>query len=94
MAALSELGTVDEPRIGSMIAHESGKAFPVDATEFPEFVYGMEVGDYALAAIGNDEWIISQRRTLAILYRYQHAMASVRDTLEKNLTLLRERAEN
>ena len=93
-AALSELGTVGDPRIGTIIAQESGKAFPVDATEYPEFVYGMEMGDFALAAIGNDEWVALQRHTLAILYRYQLAMASVRDTLEQNLTLLRERANN
>ena len=89
-----ELGTVDDPRIGTIIAHESGKAFPVDATEYPEFVYGMEMGDFALAAIGNDEWVTTQRRTLAILYRYQLAMASVKDTLEQKLTLLRARANN
>ncbi len=93
-AALNELGTVDDPRIGTIIAQESGKAFPVDATEYPEFVYGMEMGDFALAAIGNDEWVTLQRHTLAILYRYQLAMTLVRDTLEQNLTLLRERANN
>ena len=54
----------------------------------------MEMGDFALAAIGNDEWAALQRHTLAILYRYQNAMASVKDTLEQNLTLLRERANN
>jgi hypothetical protein len=93
-AALNELGTVDDPRIGTIIAQESGKAFPVDATEYPEFVYGMEMGDFALAAIGNDEWVALYRHTLAILYRYQQAMLIVRDKLEQNLTLLRERANN
>ena len=93
-AALNKLGTVDDPRIGTIIAQESGKAFPVDATKFPEFVYGMEVGDFALAAIASDEWVAVQRQTLAILYRYQLAATSVRDTLEQNLTLLRERAND
>jgi hypothetical protein len=93
-AALNELGTVDDPRIGTIIAQESGKAFPVDATEFPEFVYGMKMGDFALAAIASEEWVALQRHTLAILYRYQSAMASVKETLERNLTLLRERANN
>jgi hypothetical protein len=93
-AALNELGTVDDPRIGTIIAQESGKVFPVDATEYPEFVYGMEIGDFALAAIGNVEWVVLQRHILAILYRYQQAMVIVRDTLEQNLTLLRERANN
>jgi len=93
-AALSELGTVDEPRIGTIIAQESGKAFPNDVAEYPYFTHGMEPGDFALAAIGNDEWVALQRHTLGMLFRYQHAMASVRDTLEQNLTLLRERANN
>ena len=93
-AALNELGTVGEPRIGTIIAHESGKAFPNDVAEYPWFTHGMEPGDFALAAIGNDEWVTLQRHTLVLLYRYQHAMTPVRDTLEQNLTSLRERAGN
>jgi hypothetical protein len=93
-AALRVLGTVNEPRIAERIAQKSGKAFPNDVMEYSHSMHGMELGDFALAAIADDEWVANQRQTLGMLWRYREDLLSVRETLEQNLTLLRERTGN
>ena len=47
-----------------------------------------------IAVLDADEWVANQRHLLNLLYSYQEQLASVRDTLKRNLTLLRERARN
>ena len=54
-------------------------------------VMGMELGAFALAAFSDDEWVAHQRHLLNLLWRYRRQVDSVRDTLEQNLALLRER---
>ncbi|HSG96892.1 MAG TPA: hypothetical protein VLA11_02780, partial [Woeseiaceae bacterium] len=55
---------------------------------------GMELGEFALAAFADDEWVAHQRQKLSLLSRYRQQVDSVRETLEQNLVLLRERAED
>jgi len=93
-AALRELGTLYEPRIGARIAQRSGKAYSNDVTDYSYYGYGMAVGDFALAAFADDEWVAGKRHTLDLLERYQNELVSVREKLERNLTLLHERAIN
>jgi hypothetical protein len=93
-AALRQLGAIDEPRIATSIAEKSGKAFPNDIMELSNSMHGMEPGDFALAAIADDEWVANQRQTLGMLWRYQRDLVSVRETLEQNLTVLRQRTRN
>ena len=93
-AALGELGTRTERSISVTIARNSGERFSQDAMEDDFWSYGMESGAFARAAIANDEWVAYQHHILNLLYSYQIEMAAIRDTLERNLTLLRERARN
>ncbi len=93
-AALRELGTLDGPRIETKIAQKSGKAYSNEAAEYSYYGYGMDTGDFALAAIADDEWVANWRHILGLLERYQNDLVSVRETLERNLTLMHERAIN
>ena len=51
-------------------------------------------GAFARAAIANDEWVAYQLHVLNLLYSYEVEMAAIQQTLEHNLTLLREREKN
>jgi len=93
-AALRELGTLDGPRIETKIAQESGKAYSNEAAEYSYYGHGMDAGDFALAAIADDEWVAHWRHILGLLERYQNDLVSVRETLERNLSLIHERAIN
>ena len=93
-AALRALGTVHGPRISTNIAQKSLKAFPNNLMEYSHSMNGMEWGDFALAAIADDEWIANQRQVLSMLRRYQEDLFSVQEILEQNVTLLRERTRN
>jgi hypothetical protein len=89
-AALWELGTIAGPRIASKIAQRSGEAYSGNLQDSGA-VMGMELGAFALAAFSDDEWLAHQRHLLNLLWRYRGQVDSVRDTLEQNLALLRER---
>lgn len=91
-AALRELGAVDEPRVATKIAQDSSKAVPNDVMEYSQFMNGMEPGDFALAAIADDEYVAIQHQTLGMLLRYQADLIWVREKLEQNLILLHERS--
>ena len=60
--------------------------------EYNYWTYGMESGAFTRAIIADDEWVATQRHLLNLLYDYQMQLASVRDILKRNLTLVRERA--
>jgi hypothetical protein len=92
-AALRELGTIAGPRIASKIAQRSGEGYSSDVTNYG-MALGMELGEFALAAFADDEWVAHQRQKLSLLSRYRQQVDSVRETLEQNLVLLRERAED
>jgi hypothetical protein len=53
---------------------------------------GMNLGDFALDLFADDEWVAHQRHLLNLLSRYRRQVGSVRDILEQNLALLRDRA--
>jgi hypothetical protein len=89
-AALRELGTIAGPRIGSKIAQKSDEGYSGNLQD-SGVVMGMELGAFALAAFSDDEWVAHQRHLLNLLWRYRRQVDSVRDTLEQNLALLRER---
>jgi hypothetical protein len=89
-AALRELGTIAGPRIASKIAQRSGEAYSSDLNNYSTAM-GMELGDFALAAFSDDEWVAHQRHLLNLMARYRGQVDSVRDILEQNLALLRER---
>ena len=89
-AALRELGTIAGPRIAAKIAQKSGEAYSGNLKESGA-VMGMELGAFALAAFSDDEWVANQRHLLNLLWRYRRQVDSVRETLEQNLALLRER---
>lgn len=89
-AALRQLGTLTGPRIESKIAQRSGEANHRNVTG-SGFIFGMETGRFALAALADDEWVAHQRHVLNLLLRYRREVDSVRDTLKQNLSLLRER---
>ena len=89
-AALRDLGTITGPKLESKIAQRSGEANSDDVKDY-EFGFGMETGHFALVAFADDEWVAHQRLLLHLLSRYQTEVKSVRDTLEQNLSLLRER---
>jgi len=93
-AALRELGAVYEPRIATKITQNSSKAVPNEVMEYSQSLHGMEPGDFALAAIADDEYVANQRQTLGMLLRYRADLIWVRDELEQNLILLRERSGN
>ena len=93
-AALRQLGAVEEPRIGTKIARNSNKAVPNEVMEYSQSLHGMEPGDFALAAMADDEYVANQRQTLGMLLRYRADLIWVRDELEQNLILLRERSGN
>jgi hypothetical protein len=90
-AALRELGTLIGPRISARIAQKSSKENSYETREYSNDEYGMGPGDFALAAIADDEWVANERHVLDLLTRYQTQLEFVRKTLEQNLTLLRER---
>jgi len=90
-AALRELGTLDGPRIETKIAQNSGRAYSSSAAEYSYGGYGMDRGDFALAAIADDEWIANWRHILSLLERYQNDLVSVRGILERNLAMMHER---
>ena len=92
--ALRVKGTLDGPRISARIAQESGKAYSNESARYSYYGYGMETGDFALTAFADNEWVANQRHTLDLLNRYQSQLVSVRETLDQNLTLLRERERN
>ncbi len=93
-AALAELGTLTERSISVTIAQSSGERFSQEAMEDDFWSYGMESGAFARAAIANDEWVAYQLHVLNLLYSYEVEMAAIQQTLEHNLTLLREREKN
>lgn len=92
-AALRELGTVAGPRIASKIAQRSGDGHSSDLSNFGVSL-GMELGDFALAAFADDEWVAHQRHLLNLLSRYREQVGFVRETLEQYLALLQERAKD
>jgi len=92
-AALRVLGTLYGPTIESRIAQEMGEATYGDATG-SAFTYGVETGRFALAAFADDEWAAHQRHLESLLSRYRVQVASVRDTLIQNLSLLRKRTKS
>ncbi len=91
-AAMRELGTLKVRSIAANIAHESGERFSGEAMEHNYWAFGMESGAHYRAIIADDEWVATQRHLLNLLYDYQEQLASVRDILIRNLTLLRDRA--
>jgi hypothetical protein len=93
-AALRELGTLKNRSIGARIAQNSGEIISGEPTEIDYWAYGMKSDTFALAAIKDDEWVSSQRHVLNLLHDYQSQLADVRDVLDRNLTLLRQRARN
>ena len=93
-AALRELGTLKIRSLAAKVAQESGERFSHEAMEDDYWTYGMESGAFSRAVIANDEWVANQRHLLNLLYDYQVQLAAVRETLERNLTLLRGRARN
>ena len=93
-AALRELGTLKERSIAANIAQESGERFSYEAMEYDYWAYGMESGAFSRAVIADDAWVANQRHLLNLLYDYQKQLASVREVLKRNLTLLRERVRN
>jgi hypothetical protein len=90
-AALRVLGTIEGPSIEARIAQASGKAYSGEGADYSYFGQGLDAGAFALAAIADDEWIAHMRHTLGLLERYQRDLVSVRETLNLNLTLIRER---
>ena len=92
-AALRELGTVAGPRIASKIAQRSGDAYSSDVKNYGEAL-GMDLGEFALDAFADDEWVAHQRHLLNLLTRYRRQVGSVQMTLEHNLELLREKSRN
>jgi hypothetical protein len=92
-AALRELGTVAGPRIASKIAQRSGDAYSSDVKNYGEAL-GMDLGEFALDAFADDEWVAHQRHLLNLLTRYRRQVGSVQMTLEHNLELLREKSKN
>jgi len=94
LATLGELGTRTERRISVTVARNSGERFSQEAMEDDFWSYGMEPGAFAHAAIANDEWIAYQLHILNLLYSYEIEMTAIQQTLEHNLTLLRERERN
>jgi hypothetical protein len=92
-AALRELGTVAGPRIASKIAQRSGDAYSSDVENYGEAL-GMDLGEFALDAFADDEWVAHQRHLLNLLTRYRRQVGSVQMTLEHNLELLREKSRN
>jgi hypothetical protein len=93
-AALRELGTLKIRSLAARVAQESGERFSHEAMENDYWSYGMESGAFSRAAIADDEWVANQRHLLNLLYAYRIQLAAVREILERNLTLLRERARN
>ena len=93
-AALRELGTLKMRALAAKVAQESGERFSHEAMEDDYWSYGMESGAFSRAAIANDEWVANQRHLLNLLYAYQIQLTAVRETLKRNLTLLRERTRN
>lgn len=93
-SALRELGTLRERSIASRIAQDSGVKISGEEAEYGYWSYGMELGAFSLAAIADDEWIAMQRHLVNLLNDYQTQLISVRDILERNLTLLSERKNN
>jgi hypothetical protein len=91
-AALRELGTLKQRSIAANIAQESGERFSDEAMKINYWTYGMESGAFYRAVIADDVWVTNQRHLLNLLYAYEEQLADVRDVLERNLTLLRERA--
>jgi hypothetical protein len=93
-AALRVLGTLDGPGIEARIAQASGEAYAGEEKKYSYFGYGLDAGSFALAAIADDEWIAHMRQLLGLLERYQNDLVSVRETLDLNLKLMREREKN
>lgn len=92
--ALRELGTLIGPRIGTKIVQDSGDAYSNEAAEYSYQGYGMDTGQFVLLAIADDEWVAYWRHLVGLLERYQSDLVSVREKLEGNLSLLRERTTN
>ena len=91
-ATLSQLGTLTERRVSVEVARNSGELFSREAMEDDIWAYGMETGAFYRVAIPNDEWIEFQLLVLNLVYSYEEELSAIRDTLERNLTILRERA--
>ena len=93
-ATLGQLGTLTERRVSVAIARNSGELFSQEAMEDDFWAYGIETGAFFRVAIADDEWIEYQHLILNLVYSYEKELAAIRDTLGRNLTLLRERARN
>ena len=93
-AALRELGTLKGRSLSARVAQKSGERFSYEAMEDDYWSYGMESGEFSRAAIADDEWVANQRHLLNLLYAYQIQLADVRETLKRNLALLREHTRN
>ncbi len=93
-AALRELGTLKDRSLSARVAQKSGERFSYEAMDDDYWSYGMESGEFARAAIADDEWVAIQRHLLNLLYAYQIQMAAIRETLKHNLVLLREHTRN
>lgn len=93
-AAMRQLGTLTDRALSARIAQESGVRFSREAMEDDYWSYGMGSVAFARTAIANDEWVANHRHLLNLFYAYQEQLADVRDALEGNLVLLRERAKH
>ena len=93
-AALRELGTLIGPSVETRIVQESGETYSGEPADYSYHGQGMDTGEFVLLAIADDEWIAYWRHLVGLLERYQMDLDSVREELEKNLQLLRERTIN
>jgi len=92
-AALRELGTLKQRSIETRIVQNSAERFSGEAVEYNFWTYGMEPGAFYLAVIADDEWVANLRHLVNLLHDYHVQLSDIQNILERNLTLLQERAK-